>query len=242
MFGTPRSIWLIACSLYPWIASVKVRDSVTECSHLSLSGVGRRLLDVQKLRHDCYAALSIMPNTGVDVDPNETANNALKPDPEKLFNLRLTGKDTYRINGDKIRLPAVFASGDCAIEVRSEGEYSTSQKTALFQHIYTWPTLRNWAKNLIDDCLVPRTLNQRPIYIDWMWRFFDWVWIGTSRGNYENLKLETVLLVKGNEGESNIPQFSEMDKEHYRVIGFNVYTPTGQIHDTRWKIPWQRPP
>jgi hypothetical protein len=176
-----------------------------------------------------------MPNTGVDVDPNAMATNASKPDPKKLFSLRLTGKDMYRIYGDKIQLPAMFASGDCLIQVRNSGEYTTSQKTALFQHIYAWPTLHNWANSLIDICFVRQTRRETT-------RDFLWVQIGTTHGYYDFLKLDTDVWVKRGQPrpeEQNRPRFSEWEKR--RFSGFNVYTPTGQIHDTRWEIPWRRP-
>jgi hypothetical protein len=76
------------------------------------------------LRRDCFAAMSLAHNTGLAVDPDDTekskdtANLGLNHSSENLFSLRLIGKDTCRINGDKIRLPAVFYSGDCLVNIK----------------------------------------------------------------------------------------------------------------------------
>jgi hypothetical protein len=224
MSGITRSILLIACYLSPLIATVILEHAYTDCFRPIEFAPGRKPLNIQSLRHDCYAALSIMPNTGVEVDPNDMAKNALKPDSQKLFSLRLTGNDTYSVNGDKIRLPAIFASGDCFIRVTIDGGRIQSRGAVLFQHIYTWPVLRKWAYSLLKTCLVPRRKCHSVSGA-------DLVGIGRSSGRYDSLILRTYLYVKGSTEEPNRPQFSDREKLNFR--DFNVYTPTGQINDNR---------
>jgi hypothetical protein len=53
------------------------------------------------------------------------------------------------------------------------------------------------------------------------------------------VKIFVKPLKQTNPGNSNIPQFTEREQELFK--GFNVYTPSGQINEIQWRIPFQRP-
>jgi hypothetical protein len=133
MLKPPRSLLLLLiCYLLPLTADfpIEVKNDGISCQ------VGRRKLrKVPDLQKDCYAALSLVPNTGIEVDPQSMSLSDLKSGSEKLFSLRLTGNNTYRITDDKIRFPAEFMSGICLVEVYDKLKYKPGNQ-ALFNYIY----------------------------------------------------------------------------------------------------------
>jgi hypothetical protein len=232
MFGIPRSVLLIAFFLHPLIAKVTLQIDGPHCTEPGAFNMHRGPLNIPGLRHDCYAALNIMPNTGVDGDAQDMTRNSHRRGSQDPFSVRLTGQGTYRINNDTIRFPAIFTSGDCAVFVQPGGQYASYQKTALFHHVYTWPTLRNLAKRAIDACLGVEPRLE-------IFQGFTWLHLGYVDGRYDTLTLGTGIWVKWRGEEANTPQFTEMDK--VRFSAYNVYTSTGKLHDVHWEVPWQRP-
>jgi hypothetical protein len=232
---------LLACFLYPLSAKIAFQDYAPHCYR-------PKLLNISNLQRDCSAALSLVPNTGFEVDPDdmEKTNNMvkmdLKPGSDKLFSLQLVGKNTHRINGDKVRLPAVFYSGVCLVQVFMYLP-DNNLNTALFQHMYVWPQVHKQGKRIIDECFVsePEQVGRGPSF--WPRSTI----IGFSRtdvqlpGEHEfSAAIHSSFHVKQNTAEPYNPRSSREEILLFR--GFNVYTATGQINDNRWETPFQRPP
>ena len=232
---------LLACYMHPLAAKVTVSDLGMECCRGPLN-VSEELL------RDCYAALSLVPNTNISIDPHYMNIHHPGPGSQKPISLELTGNDTYKINGDKVRVPAVFSSGICLVHVtawdgRRRLVFPEDPGPALFQHIYFWPLVRKQVKGIIDDCLMNMLQRGETAILT----------IGTSSakldaGNRPPLTVysQVIMSTSNNSNIANIRNspytrnFPKIDK--YHLPRFNVYTPTGQINDIRWPTSYHRPP
>jgi hypothetical protein len=236
MFKVPKLLLLLlVCYSRPLTAIVTILpDHGPECFLPQLLSIS----NIPNIRRDCLAALSLVPRTGLEVDPHDMVKQSHNPGNKKLFSLRISGKDAYRINKDKISLPATFFSGDCFVQVHLYGS-DGSKITALFQHMYLWPDVHKQVTSIIDDCFVPEV---EPIFRG---PTYEPKRIGSSGTNIQVrgeqisywFEIYTDLYIRRNStypcSEEEIWDFCQ---------GFNVYTATGQINDRRRKTPVKRPP
>jgi hypothetical protein len=232
MFEVLRLMLLLLACLTATL-TVEVEDKGTTCPDER-----RTLQNIPDLKRDCYAALSLVPNTTIEADPQDMAmNQGSLP----LLSLRLIGKETYRINGDKIRLPALFMSGNCLITVSGDVKDKPGNQ-ALFSHIYFWPQVRKQVRSIIDTCLGPSTSSGNNVVY--------WSIIGYSDSRFHTghdipAELYTELHIRSMRNNpvlmenSSIPFFTERDVMKFRE--YNVYTRTGLINDARWETPFERP-
>jgi hypothetical protein len=202
-------------------APLTVVDAGTRC----LVG-SRKLLNKEFFESQCNAALSLVPRSKRDIDLQHMATDGLNPGSETLI-----GKE-YQINGDKIRLPAVFLSESCLIRITTtfglgivDGRFGRERSNqALFNGIYLWPNVQKQGKNIIKACLGSQVLGD------------DWSEIGWSRTEVyiENefpARFTLEMFVRPwrptNPGTSNNPLFTKSQVKRFTFC--NIYTPTGLI-------------
>jgi hypothetical protein len=228
----------LACYLLSLTAedTVEVADEGPQCR----TG-NRRLSNIQSFRRDCYAALSLIPNTGLELDPDETAKAHSEPGSDKRISLRLVGNKTHRINGDMVRLPAVFMSGDCLILVEAKFK-DRPENQVLFSHMYFWREVHKQTIGNIKSCLGP------PVVRETGWAYWVTIAVSATRFYMGESTLSTVhtsLHVRPirrnsvSQKNSNKPNFTSGESLYFQR--FNVYTPKGLIHDARWETAFKRP-
>jgi hypothetical protein len=222
------------------LLSLTAEETVEMADERSRCRTGnRKLSNIHNLQRDCYAALSLVPYTGLELDPDETAK--AHPDSDKNISLRLVGNKIHRINGDRVRLPALFMSGDCLIQVR--GRFTDKpENQVLFSHMYFWPEVHKQTISNINRCLGKPVVVERP---GEYWVSIAWSDAQFHVGQRTLSDIQTCLLLRPIRrnvvfpGISNNPNFTEV--ESFEFHHFNIYTPTGLVHDVRWETTFKRP-
>jgi hypothetical protein len=215
--------------LLPLAAMVGVRNWHSNMQWYEVDG---HIVSNETLRN-CYTALSLMPHTGLEVDPDYITVNRQAPDSKRPISVKLVGK--YNINGDRIRFPAAFHSGNCSIIVRTrlggtlhpQYVYKPARfSPALLQHVYIWPHARQQAKSIIKqaffECLGRTTAAGTPSLTSQGYKM--------SELHMDGYTFQFVISVSTNVYSNHSLRF------------YNVYTPQGQLNDVRWPTPFQRPP
>jgi hypothetical protein len=174
---------------------------------------GYKVLPKEQLM-DCYAAMDLIPHTGIMPAPDLMLSSAPR------FALELTGRDTYKINGDKIRFPAAFLAGRCIIMIRAENvtsPFPDQPDIALLLHLYFWPRVLEIAEYLISSCLKDMQL--------WV------VYRATLKA--KNWSFPFMINISILDKGSRMPQGG--------LRNLNIYDSTGMINSISWPIAFQRP-
>jgi hypothetical protein len=216
---------------------VEVTNEYAHCK------IGTRMLsNVQNLGQDCYAALRLAPNPGIELDPHEMERNRFAPGPDKPISLRLVGNKTHRIDGDLVRLPAAFMSGNCIIVVNTN-IMDKPENQALFNHMYCWKEVRRQVISSIRSCLNGQPVPEERAHQNWMLiaEFKSKFHLGqrTLSDSSTELRVRPIRRNPVSTEDPNNPDFTKEESREFQL--YNIYNSTGLIHSNRWETTFKRP-